>query len=105
MYSIGNLKTQSFVPHHSYGKWFVQGGWEGKQEEDFINIEIYNFNVAGFFGIDPWTVLIRANGRSPLLIYITSTDTGQLRYGGVGKPHLSLLVVKFIITDRRDFPV
>src|SRR3972149_282810 len=36
----------------------------------------YDFNVAGFFDIDPWTVLIRANGRSPLLIYITSKDTG-----------------------------
>lgn len=39
MYSIGNLKTLSSVPHRFYSKWFVQGGSEGKQEEDFINIE------------------------------------------------------------------
>src|SRR3972149_9390309 len=90
MYSIGNLKTQSSVPHHSYDKWFALGGSEGKQVGVFINIEIYDFNVAGFFDIDPWTVLIRANGRSPLLIYITSTDMGATSVwrGGGKTPNL-----------------
>jgi len=53
-----SFKTQNSAPRRSSAKWFVRDGWEGKQEEDSINIEISNSNLKGeltseinFFGI------------------------------------------------------